>query len=39
MRKKKWLRGVMAMAVAGSLLISAAPGTVRGRQDISRSAL
>ena len=29
MRKKKWLRGVMAMAVAGSLLISAAPGSLQ----------
>ena len=29
MGKKKWLRGVMAMAVAGSLLISAAPGSLQ----------
>ena len=29
MEKKKWLRGVMAMAVAGSLLISAAPGSLQ----------
>ena len=29
MRKKKWLRGVMAMAVAGSLLISAEPGSLQ----------
>ena len=29
MGKKKWLRGVMAMAVAGSLLISAASGSLQ----------